>query len=72
MKHIVPVYVVAAGSFLISMIGFWLDTPGSDHRGVTYAATFCMIGITAGLIATALRTQQKRIETLELLLSSKH
>ncbi len=62
MNLIIGIYIIAIGNILLGVIGFWFV---HDHRAVIYASIFNLLGILAGLVASCLRSQHKRIERLE-------
>jgi hypothetical protein len=65
MRLIFPVYLIAIGNVMFGVFDLCLSL--IDHKPSTtiYGTIFSMIGITAGLIATVLQTQEKRIKELE-------
>ena len=65
MKLIIPIYFVAIGCFLTGLFDIWIFLSGHRPSIVIYGAIFNMIGIASALIATALRSQNKRIEKCE-------
>jgi len=62
MNLIIAIYVMAIGNVLLGVFGFWFV---HDPRAVIYASIFNLLGILAGLVASCLRSQHKRIEKLE-------
>ncbi len=62
MNLIIGIYVLAIGNVLLGIFGFWFV---HDRRAVIYASIFNLLGILAGLVASCLRSQHKRIEKLE-------